>query len=347
MELSQVLSWIGFINGMLIGVPQVVKTIKTKSARDLSATTFYLILITCISFLVRAVSIQEITFIFYYSFVICTCLLQLFLIWKFKLRNTAVIETTGLCQPRENQAQWLEEQVQRRIAALQARIEELAAYDWTVAHDLKNPLALVIGYAQILEEFGPTMPTEELQECLHSLTQSACKVRTIIDELLLASAVGSMEVEMRPLDTASIVMEAQQRLALMIAAHRAKIIMPESWPVALGYEPWVEEVWANYLSNAIKYGGQPPYVELGATEQGDGKVRFWVRDNGSGIPPGKQDRLFTSFTRLDPERTRGHGLGLSIVRRIVEKLGGQVGVESDGLPGRGSVFTFSLPGTSS
>jgi two-component system sensor histidine kinase/response regulator len=104
-------------------------------------------------------------------------------------------------------------------------------------------------------------------------------------------------------------------------------------------------VWANYLSNAIQYGGRPPRVELGVTEQADGMVRFWVRDNGPGLTPEEQARLFTPFTQLAQVRARGHGLGLSIVRRIVERLGGQVGVESE--IGRGSAFTFTLPGMGS
>jgi two-component system sensor histidine kinase/response regulator len=72
-------------------------------------------------------------------------------------------------------------------------------------------------------------------------------------------------------------------------------------------------------------------------------VRFWVRDNGPGLTPEQQARLFAPFTRLDRVRAQGHGLGLSIVRRIVEKLGGSVGVESSGVPGQGSVFYFTLP----
>ena len=95
------------------------------------------------------------------------------------------------------------------------------------------------------------------------------------------------------------------------------------------------------MSNALKYGGQPPRVELGATEQEDGTVRFWVRDNGHGLTPEEQARLFTPFTRLDQVSAKGHGLGLSIVRRIVEKMGGQVGVESQ--VGQGSTFVFTLP----
>ena len=145
---------------------------------------------------------------------------------------------------------------------------------------------------------------------------------------------------MRPLDMARIVAEAQSRLAYLIEEHRAEIILPERWPVALGHAPWVEEVWINYLSNAIKYGGRPPRVELGATAEADGEIRFWVRDNGLGLTPDDQVKLFTPFTRLDEVRAKGHGLGLSIVRRIVERLGGEVGVDSQ--MGGGSVFSFSL-----
>ncbi|MCL4294131.1 MAG: ATP-binding protein [Anaerolineae bacterium] len=117
--------------------------------------------------------------------------------------------------------------------------------------------------------------------------------------------------------------------------------MPSIWPVALGYSPWIEEVWLNYLSNAITYGGQPPHLELGATERGDGLVSFWVRNNGPGLTPEEQAKLFTPFTRLNQVQTQGHGLGLSIARRIVEKLEGEVSVESK--PGQGSVFSFTLP----
>ena len=118
-----------------------------------------------------------------------------------------------------------------------------------------------------------------------------------------------------------------------------------TWPVALAYGPWVEQVWVNYLSNAIKYGGRPPRVDLGATGQANGMVRFWVRDNGPGLTPEEQARLFTPFTQLAQVPVKGHGLGLSIVRRIVEKFRGQIGVESE--EGRWSVFTFSLPGMAS
>jgi two-component system sensor histidine kinase/response regulator len=150
------------------------------------------------------------------------------------------------------------------------------------------------------------------------------------------------EVDMGPLDMAKVVDEACQRLVYMVEEYQAELVLPleHAWPVSVGYGPWVEEVWVNYLSNALKYGGRPPRVELGATVQEDGIVRFWVHDNGPGLTPGEQGRLFTPFTQLDQARAKGHGLGLSIVRRIVEKMGGEVGVESE--VGQGSTFFFTL-----
>ncbi len=140
---------------------------------------------------------------------------------------------------------------------------------------------------------------------------------------------------------ADVVEQAQRRLRLMIAEYQGEIILPETWPVSLGHAPWIEEVWTNYLSNGLKYGGQPPRLELGATPQLDGMIRFWARDNGPGLTLEAQATLFAEFTRLDKVRAKGHGLGLSIVRRIMDKLGGQVGVESK--IGQGSVFYFTLP----
>lgn len=162
-------------------------------------------------------------------------------------------------------------------------------------------------------------------------------------ELLLMAGMRRTEVEQYPLNMARIVGEARQRLSYMIEEREAELILPADWPVAVGHAPWVEEVWANYLSNGLKYGGQPPRLHLGATADSDGMVRFWVRDNGPGLTPEQQTHLFAEFTRLNQIKTEGHGLGLSIARRIVEKLGGQVGVESEGIPGRGCTFFFTLP----
>ncbi len=236
----------------------------------------------------------------------------------------------------------LHEDVERHAAQLEARNRELDAFSHTVAHDIKDPLGLVIGFAEILERDCAEMPHDNMLEYLRVIWRSGVKMNSIVDELLFLAEVRKQEVQMQVLDMEDIVSQAQLRLAHIIKEQGAEIVVPENWPLAMGYGPWIEEVWVNYLSNAIKYGGQPPRVELGATEL-DGQVRFWVRDYGRGIAQEDQSQLFAPFTRLDQVRAEGHGLGLSIVRRIMEKLDGQVAVESPAVRGQGSVFSFTLP----
>ncbi|MCX6841150.1 MAG: PAS domain S-box protein [candidate division WOR-3 bacterium] len=219
-------------------------------------------------------------------------------------------------------------------------ISELDAFAHTVAHDLKNPLSAVLGFAELLTAEGVKLNSRDVDESLQSIYQSAKKMHSIIEELLLLAGVRKTEVEARQVDMASVVSGALQRLSYMTQEYGPEVILPGQWPVALGYGPWIEEVWANYLSNAMKYGGKPPRLELGADTL-DGKVRFRVRDNGPGLTPEQQAQLFTPFTRLHQVRATGQGLGLSIVRRIMEKLGGEAWVESE--PGKGSTFGFTLP----
>ncbi len=237
-----------------------------------------------------------------------------------------------------------EEALRQYTQELEASNAELDAFAHTVAHDLKTPLTSLVGFSKLLEKRHARMKPERVVENLHAIIQAGHKMTDIINELLLLSSVRKMEqVKVDPLDMAAIVQEALNRFADSIEETGAEVVLPDVWPVAVGYAPWVEEVWVNYISNALKYGGTPPRVELGGTEQADGGVRFWVRDNGPGLTPDEQAQLFAQFTRLHQVRAKGHGLGLSIVQRIVEKLGGQVGVESEGLPGRGSLFYFVLP----
>jgi signal transduction histidine kinase len=229
----------------------------------------------------------------------------------------------------------------RLVEALRRRTAELDAFAEDVAHDLGNPLTLIMGTAEALAEGYDLQPEESLRSSLRTIARNGRRMKDIIDALLLLAGVREEEVETEPLDMTSIVAEAQQRMPHVVEEYRAKIIVPDTWPVALGYSQWFEEVWDNYLSNALKYGGRPPRVELGATVQPGGMVSFWVRDNGRGLTPEEQAMLFTPFKRLDKKRADGHGLGLAIVQRIVEKLGGQVWVESE--VGQGSTFGFTLP----
>lgn len=219
-------------------------------------------------------------------------------------------------------------------------IAELDAFAHTVAHDLKNPLTGILAYAELLQTDWADAATRA--NAAASIQQNGHKMNSIIKELLTLAEMRQVEKAPRhPLDMGRIVQEAYQRLRHQFETTQAELILPKEWPVVLGYAPWVEEVWANYLSNGLKYGGQPPRLELGAAASAKGQIRFWVRDNGPGLSAGEQGQLFAPFTRLNQARATGHGLGLSIVQRIVTRLGGEVGVESE--PGAGSTFFFTLP----
>jgi PAS domain S-box-containing protein len=226
---------------------------------------------------------------------------------------------------------------------LEASNADLNAFAHTVAHSLRSPLFALGKLARSLESDLGRIPIEEIGQDLRAIVQGSAQMENIIQELLLLASVHKQQqIEIHELDMAALVERALERLAYEIEACRAKVVLADDWPAALGYGPWIVEVWVNYISNALKYGGRPPRVELGATTQpGNGQVRFWVTDNGPGIESDKVARLFTQFERLGQTRVEGYGLGLPIVQHIVEKLNGRVDVESE--LGKGSTFWFTLP----
>lgn len=222
-------------------------------------------------------------------------------------------------------------------------IEELNAYAHTVAHDLKNPISTLIGNADFLQELhedgefdGP-----DVVNSLSAVVNLSYKMTAIIDELLLLASVRDQKkVAFAPLNMRGIVGQALERLTIQLGD--AEIAWEwEETETAVGYSAWVEEIWMNYLSNALKYGGSPPSICIGSRTEGQIN-RYWVQDNGEGVPVEKQKTLFVKFNRLEHHlRAEGHGLGLSIVERIVTRLGGNVGLTSE--LGKGSCFYFTLP----
>jgi PAS domain S-box-containing protein len=221
---------------------------------------------------------------------------------------------------------------------LQQQNAELDAFAHTVARDLKAPLNSMVGFAELSNQPNAVLSSDDLRAYQQAIVRNGRKMVNIIEELLLLTEVRKASVKVKPLKMAGIVVAAQRRLASMIEEYQAKIMLPKEWPEAVGYAPWVEEVWVNFLSNGLKYGGRPPCLELGGAVQANGNVCFWIRDNGPGLSSEAQDQLFAPFTQLELVRAAGHGLGLTIVQRIVERLGGRVGVVSKGVPGYGSIF---------
>ncbi len=237
------------------------------------------------------------------------------------------------------------EELQAQARHLEQRNLELDAFAHTVAHDLKNPLSGIIGVTELMKDacIQPSNPLISWKRQIHLLELAGHQILNIIDAILLLTGVSRQTtVEVEPLNMSSLLAEVVELQSFMIEEYHGNLKLPKRWPIVRGYAPWVKEVWINYLSNGLKYGGKPPSLEFGADYISPAQefIRFWVRDNGPGLSEQMQTQLFTPFTRLQ-KRVEGHGLGLSIVKHIVEKLGGQVGVES--VPGQGSLFYFTLP----
>ncbi|MEK7991569.1 MAG: hybrid sensor histidine kinase/response regulator [Thiotrichaceae bacterium] len=236
----------------------------------------------------------------------------------------------------------LQKTLEVKNGELQQQNQELESFAHTVAHDLKNPINAIINYTEMLkEDFGLE---GEVVELLGKVDQAGHKMTDIIGSLLLLASSRKQAVDMKVINMADVIHQVEQRLAHMSDEFGATLKLPDTWHQAVGYAPWIEEVWTNYFTNALKYGGRPPLVELGSTELDDGHVKFWVRDNGDGLDQEEQSHLFVPFTRISQVRVEGHGLGLSIVQRIVERCDGRVGVKSE--KGSGSVFYFTLPAKS-
>jgi signal transduction histidine kinase len=176
---------------------------------------------------------------------------------------------------------------------------------------------------------------------LNHIIDNSTRMNHIIEALLLLAGVrGIQAVQVEAIDMGFIIGEVLTRLDFTLKQANAIITLPEEWPLAIGYGPWLEEVWYNYILNGVKYGGSPPTLVLGYDTLPDGQIRFWVQDNGSGLTVAPE-HLFKPMVRGTNLGGRsGHGLGLSIVKRIVERLQGRVGVES--IPSTGSKFYFTL-----
>jgi DNA-binding response OmpR family regulator len=237
-------------------------------------------------------------------------------------------------------------ELEKYRTAFQNSNAKLDAFVHAVTNDLKNPLNTVIALSTWLDKnCSPSKPLllqADALKTVQMLKETGQQAGNIVATLfLLAELFQEKPVELELLDMYDIVAKVvEERLAYMIKHYQAQIKLADIWPTVPGYQLWLEEIWVNYISNGLKYGGKPPHLELGATPENRDMVRFWVRDNGIGLLEADKLKLFTP-SDLNEVRTNGEGLGLSMVRQLVEKMGGQVGVEST--KGQGSLFYFTLP----
>lgn len=234
--------------------------------------------------------------------------------------------------------------IKRLKRELALQVEELQEFAAMIAHDIKGPLGIVSGYANQLNNHWGSFNEEEQQHMIGKIQQHAGKSTQIVDEMLKMAVISQEEIDIKPVDMSQVIDQVKRRISPSLAQFGGSVDYGREWPNVYGHAPWIEEVWVNYISNALKYGGQPAMVELGYTPISNQYIKFWVKDHGPGLTPEQQELVFLKYKRLHKKgQPKGHGLGLSIVKRIITKLMGDVGIES--APGEGSTFTFTLRAT--
>ena len=225
---------------------------------------------------------------------------------------------------------------------LRKKNDELKAFSHTVAHDLKNPLNAIRGFSELLDEACEASEYQDFAEYIYLLQQANHEALNIIDSLLLLAGIDNEKAHLEPLNMPELIERSIQQLSHFEAEYQPDIrIQAGNWETVIGQAQWVQAIWVNYLSNAIKYGGRPPVITIGNCEDSGGQIKFWVKDNGNGLSLEEQKQLFIPFTHIGKRCKNSHGLGLSIVQRITERCNGFVGVES--VVGQGSLFYFTLP----
>ncbi|HLO31613.1 MAG TPA: PAS domain S-box protein [Anaerolineales bacterium] len=228
------------------------------------------------------------------------------------------------------------------ISELENKNAELERFTYTVSHDLKSPLFTIRGFLGYLEQDALSGNYERLRADIQRITDATNKMQRLLNELLELSRIGRLKNESTKLSFEELAREALELVQGRIMEHGIAVHIDGDLPSVYGDRPRLVEVLQNLLDNAAKFVGDQsePRIEIGRNGEEEGKHIFYVRDNGMGIAPEHYDRIFGLFNKLDP-RTDGTGVGLALVKRIIEVHGGRIWVESEA--GKGSAFFFTLP----
>ncbi|MFA7280205.1 MAG: ATP-binding protein [Sterolibacterium sp.] len=233
------------------------------------------------------------------------------------------------------------------MAELKRSNEDLEQFAYAASHDMRQPLRMVISYLQLLAADLEPLLNDETRQNFHYATEGAQRMDQMLSALLDYSRLGHQRERMTTLDSRAILEEVLQILQPAIAESGAKVLSEGDWPQIQGNHHEILRLLQNLIDNALKYRleGRPVEVTISA-RSGNGEWRCSVRDNGAGLLPGQETRLFKVFERLQPRsRYPGTGIGLALCRKIVEHHGGRIWVESPG-ENQGCSFTFTLPDTS-
>jgi signal transduction histidine kinase len=238
-----------------------------------------------------------------------------------------------------------EKKLQALLTELTAKNAELESFAYTVSHDLKTPIVTIEGFIGALREDFQDRISAAGDQYLDHMSNAARKMELLINELLNYSRIGRLEGEKTRFAMHEPVQEALTTLQPRIDALGMVVNVPEHLPAVFGNRKRIEQAWNNLLSNAVKYTGRDnaaPRIAIGCLEQ-DGETVFWIRDNGIGIDAKYFDKIFQIFERLPPALPcgEGTGIGLAIVKRIIEHHGGRIWLASE--PGQGTTFYFTIP----
>lgn len=262
----------------------------------------------------------------------------------FEARVTPLSADTVLAMVRDVSLQkWILGEREKLINELEVKNAELERFTYTVSHDLKSPLITIKGFLGFLREDAHNGNLQRLDSDIQRIGDAADKMQLLLNDLLELSRIGRLVNTPQSIDLNKMIAEVLELLHGRIHAGKIRVRVEENLPNVYGDRPRLFEVLQNLVDNAAKFiGYQPdPYIEIGqegTTE--DGTPILFVRDNGIGIDPKFNDRIFGLFDKLDPH-TEGTGIGLALAKRIIEFHGGRIWVESE--LGKGATFYFTLP----
>jgi len=256
------------------------------------------------------------------------------------------IENAKLYRELMLQTQKLEHEVEDRTRELRRKNEELERFIYTITHDLKTPVVSIQGFASVLAKEAGERLTQDENFYLERILKNAEHLETLIRELLELARIGQTQEVEEEVDIQDMLKDVRAELEYLLSAASIRFVMVDPFPKVLCLPKRIRQVFVNLIDNAIKYMGpvEDPQIRVGCQDAGD-RWQFYVQDNGMGIAPEHHEKVFQIFHRLkssDDDARRGTGVGLAIVKKIVESHGGDVWVESEGEQ-KGSIFYFTLP----
>jgi signal transduction histidine kinase len=256
-------------------------------------------------------------------------------------------------------------ELEERTKKLQEMISEIEHISYAIVHDMRAPLRAMQGFATLLESDDFNQTPEERRSYLQKISGAAVRLDQLIQDVLTYNRTVLRRAPLHPVDT-GLILQGILHTYPAFAPETANIETVGPMPVVIGNEALLTQCFSNLIENAVKFSrpGTPPRVRIwsetptamtpadhlpvapfsvrAGNDTGPSRVQFvriWIEDNGTGIPKEAQSRIFTMFQRLTDDQ-RGTGLGLAIVRKVVEQMGGQIGVESEA--GKGSRFWINL-----